>query len=40
MYDVERKLSINEDTVVQVCSLTKQMIAAAVGMLVEQGKLG
>jgi CubicO group peptidase (beta-lactamase class C family) len=37
--DFGHKLPMNEDTIVQVCSLTKQMIAAAIGMLVEQGKL-
>ena len=34
--DVDRKLPVDEDTVFQVASLTKSMIAAAIGMLVEE----
>ncbi|KAF2250939.1 beta-lactamase/transpeptidase-like protein [Trematosphaeria pertusa] len=37
--DVGQKLPVNEDTIFQVASLTKNMVAATVGMLVEDGKL-
>ncbi|KAJ4294335.1 hypothetical protein N0V90_008025 [Kalmusia sp. IMI 367209] len=37
--DTDQKLPVDEDTIFQVASLTKNMLAAAVGMLVEEGKL-
>jgi CubicO group peptidase (beta-lactamase class C family) len=37
--NVEKKLPVNEDMVFQVDSLTKSMIAAAIGMLVEGKKM-
>ncbi len=37
--DVEEKLPVNEDTIFQVASLTKSMVAAAIGMLVEDKKM-
>jgi CubicO group peptidase (beta-lactamase class C family) len=37
--DVENKLPVNEDTIFQVASLTKSMIAATIGMLVEDKKM-
>ncbi len=37
---VEEKLAVNENTIFQVASLTESMIAAAIGMLVEEKKMG
>lgn len=38
--DVAAGLSISDETVFPVCSLTKAITAAAVGILVEEGKIG
>ena len=37
--DVDLKLPVNEHTIFQVASLTKNMVSAMVGMLVEEGKM-
>ncbi|PVH71484.1 beta-lactamase/transpeptidase-like protein [Cadophora sp. DSE1049] len=37
--DVERKLAPNEDTTWLMCSMTKGVTAAMVGMMVDEGKL-
>ncbi|KIM98635.1 hypothetical protein OIDMADRAFT_202404 [Oidiodendron maius Zn] len=37
--DVEERLPVNEDTIFQVASLTKAMVAAAIGILVEDKKM-
>ena len=37
--DVEEKLPVNEDTIFQIASLTKSMVAAGIGMLVEEKKM-
>ena len=37
--DIEAKLPVYKDTIFQVASLTKNMVAAIIGMLVEEGKM-
>ena len=37
--NVEEKLPVNEDTIFQVASLTKSMVAAEIGLLVEEKKM-
>jgi CubicO group peptidase (beta-lactamase class C family) len=37
--DHEKKLPVNKETISPLCSLTKAMVAAAVGSLVEDGKI-
>jgi CubicO group peptidase (beta-lactamase class C family) len=37
--DVERKLPVTEDTIFPICSLTKAITAAALGLLVEEKKV-
>ena len=37
--DREKKLSVNEETIFPLCSLTKAMVALGVGILVDDGKL-
>ena len=37
--DIDKKLPVNGDTIFPIASLTKNMVSAIVGMLVEEGKL-
>lgn len=37
--DVEKKLAVTEDTIFPVCSLTKAITAAGLGLLVEEGRV-